>query len=455
MPLKKVTQEAVATNSQIEDQKKLNPDTGKPATFSQGGLNDETVAGLENVPVTAAEANRLNADTRKLEQASEQKTRVVNTYGLVAPKPAEYMEGQLEVANLVAAKIWACVVEHEWYGFYTQEELQECVNTATRHDYKFLVEMYGYTDLDEATDLCVLSLVDTIILGDNSYSMDSTDPVPVGRDGRPTDIAMSRWNLLNLLIKNYSFITTLFDTDGIQVELLNADQRLTSLFEGGRFMGLKDPVTGQYHDFSKCLSQPRLNPGNAGISAVSSQHQVEQIFKAITTNGGTPMGEAIERIFSNAVRSKMQTGTLKKPTLLWVITDGQPSGKDVLTVLRTIKAEFAGTKYGGHGMLFGFSQVGEDVGAATFLKKMDEDEVKGRFGQPVVPNPGVGDIVDCTSSYETELREVLVANPGSTFYTPQRHNLKVMIGVMMKKYDQADETNVTSVFTRMKVGGFF
>ena len=451
MPLKKATKKAVETGGQINANKIPDSDS-----FAEGGLNDGTVQGVVSAPPTYEESTKMQQDTVKIEHkvavnTAKQTQAGVNTFGLVAPRRSEdnTLEGQDSIADFVAAKVWACVVENQWYGFFTQETLQVCVDTATRHDYKIFMEKFGYKDLNTATDLCVLSLVDIYLVADNSHSMNEADDVPMGRDGRPTDDKMTRLNLLKLLIQQYGFTTTLFDTDGIVVELLNPDPDLPKLFPGGRCREELMSANGQL---------PTLTQGNYGVGGVSTQQQVEQIFSAIRTRGLTPTGETIERIFARDIQAKLSTQTLAKPILVWIITDGFPNGKDPLDVMRNIKSAFLTSRYGGHGMMFGFSQVGEDEGATRELARMDADKGSG-------PHPGVGDIVDCTSSYEIELKEVMDKNPGmtreNTWYTPQLHSLKVMLGPVLTEYDALDEMMAPkapeSVFGGMmgKVRGIF
>lgn len=168
----------VALNKEVESLKK-----SSDSNFASGGLNDETVYAQTN-PLTSQETLKVQADTNKVaidakNQYLKQIHAHVETYNLQPPVKEEFMDQA--VADLCIAKMWQAVVTHKWYAFFTkindgiriadQAKLQDCVNIATRHAYNLLVELYGYGNLDVATNLCVKALVDTILLCDNSGSM--------------------------------------------------------------------------------------------------------------------------------------------------------------------------------------------------------------------------------------------------------------------------------------------
>jgi hypothetical protein len=446
-----VTAQNVQINSDLEYQKKAG------MTFSGNGLNDESIDGATSIPLTETEKKRLTFDTAKLDTKSEtnynqQVHAHVQTYGLMPPVCDEYLEGQQEIAEYCRSKIWTAIVEHKWYGFFTkmvdghrvadQEKLQNLVNVATRHSYNLLVELYGYGNLDIATNMSVLSLVDSLFIGDNSGSMTATDSSNQG------DTIMSRWNYLKLVAQDDGFIASMFDDDGFEVTLMTPDTKL------GRLPGLRDQNEGGRT--VKVLPDPKnpdkfaiLNEDMSGFRGLTSQEQVEIIFNGVGPDFGTPTAESIERVYNRNVKMQAINGTLAKPLLVRLYTDGNPTGKDVKTTLRQIKSELRKTIYGEHAMLFEIIQTGKVTAVNDWFEDLDNDVEKDAYGRPKDPNNGVGDIIDCVSQYEIELAQVLSKNPGATWFDVPFYKMKCRCGVMIKALDQSDETNVSSVFTKM------
>lgn len=369
------------------------------------------------------------------------------------PSKEEFMDPL--IADLCVAKMWQAIVEHRWYAFFTkvvdnnrvadQQKLQNAVNIATRHAYNLLVELYGYGNLDVATHLSVKALVDTILLCDNSGSMQLTDRSERG------DIEMSRWEALQLVAKDDSFVGSMFDSDGFQLDLMTGDPKLrnicvTTNVNGTRTYVLPDPKTeGKF----AILLEERGVP--CGFRGLTSQDQVEQIFRCgIGADYGTPTAEAIWRIYDTQVRQKALSGTLEKPIILTIYTDGKPSGRNVTTEIRKIKKELRNTVYGDHAMLFQIVQCGKEQSVNAWFENLDRDEELDQFGKPKYPNDGIGDIVDCVSDYEIELAQVLEKNPGCDWFDVPYYRVKCRVGCAIRTLDQSDEQNISST-----ISGFF
>lgn len=446
-----ITKQNVETNSDLENQKKQN------MTFSNNGLNDESIDGATSIPLTSTEKNKLISDTIKTDtkantEYNKQVHSHIETYGLVPPTCDEYLEGQQEVAEYCRSKIWNAIVEHKWYAFFTkvvdgvrvadQQKLQNCVNVATRHSYNLLVELYGYGNLDIATNLSVLALVDSLFVGDNSGSMVATDASNQG------DTIMTRWNYLKLVAQDDGFIASMFDDDGFEVTLMTPDPKL------GRIPGLQRQLINGVN--VNILPDPKnpdkyaiLNDDLSGFKGLTSQEQVSIIFDHVGPDFGTPTAESLLRIYNRNVKSQAKNGTLQKPLLVRLYTDGQPTGADVKQTLRHIKEELRNTIYGDHAMLFEIVQTGKVSSVNDWFDQLDNDEEKDSFGRLANPNHGVGDIIDCVSNYEIELEQVLSKNPGATWFDVPFYKMKCRVGVMIKALDQTDETNVGSVFTKL------
>lgn len=444
----------VQTNADLEDQKK------QGMSFSANGLNDESIDGATSLPMSDTDKAKLTANAAKLDKISEniythQQNAHVETYGLVPPACDEYLEGQLEIAEFCRSKIWTAIVEHKWYAFFTknidgkriadQEKLQNLVNVATRHSYNLLVELYGYGNIDIATNMSVLALVDSLFIGDNSGSMTSIDASSVG------DTIMSRWNYLKLVAQDDGFIASMFDDDGFEVTLMTPDPKLAKInqlqdrcYNGVNVKVLPDPKNSNKFAI--------LNEDLSGFRGLTSQEQVEIIFNSVSPDFCTPTAESIERVYNRNVRMQAKNGVLSKPVLVRIYTDGQPSGKDVKTTIRNIKAELRNTIYGDHAMLFEIIQTGKVTSVNDWFEELDGDEEKDAYGRSKVPNNGIGDIVDCVSNYEIELAQVLSKNPNATWFDVPFYKMKCRCGVMIRSLDQTDEINVGSVFSKA-IGG--
>lgn len=446
------TSSNVETNKEVESLKKT-PD----ANFASGGLNDETVYAQTN-PLTVQETTQVQHDTTKVSndartQYLKQVKSRVETYNLQPPTKEEYMDPS--IADFCIAKMWQAIVCHKWYAFFTkisdgirvadQQKLQDCTNVATRHAYNLLVELYGYGNLDVATNLCVKALVDTILLCDNSGSMQLTDKSERG------DVELSRWEALKLVAKDDSFVGAMFDSDGFQLDLMTGDPKLRNICSRINLNGvstwiLPDPKTEAKYAI---LLEERGSP--YGFKGLTSQEQVDLIFGAgLGPDYGTPTAESIWRIYETQVRSKAMNGTLEKPVIVTCYTDGRPAGRNVKTEIRKIKAELSNTIYGGHAMLFQLVQCGKEKSVNDWFDELDKDEVVDQFtGKPVDPNPGVGDIIDCVSDYEIELAQVLEKNPDCDWFDVPFYRVKCRVGCAIRALDQTDEQTVSKPISSM------
>lgn len=469
MPLvkknKEAVKECVENNTTIVEQKKnVTLDNGQTvkANFARDGLHDETVDGATTIPLTPQEKTELDKTTNKIQTQANKglldaTKHQVQTYGFQMPTAEIYVDGQKENAELCKAKIACCVTEHAWYAFYTKlvdgmstgeskvrvfdmDKIQSRVDVSTKHSYKFLAEQHGYGTLDVATNLAVLGLADSIMLCDNSYSMREDDPSDHG------DTRMSRWNYLKLVGSNDAFVTSMYDDDGFVLEFLTADPKLQNICENRMVNGVNKFVLV---DPSNPDRYAILNDDFSGFTGVTSQQQVERIFTVSSPDFGTPTGTAIRRIYNRYVKTQAQNGTLVKPVVVKLYTDGKPNdGLNVKTVIRDIKAELSKTIYGSHAMLFQIVQTGKVKEVNDWFEELDKDT-----DSTITPDPGVGDIIDCVSDYEIELKQVLEKNPSAEWFNPGFYAVKCRVGVMIKALDASDEINVSStvssVFSRL------
>jgi Mg-chelatase subunit ChlD len=167
---------------------------------------------------------------------------------------------------------------------------------------------------------------------------------------------------LQLILQRVTYAATLFDNDGISV----------------RFMNSTPP--------------PHL------INGIRDDKQVETLMQSLQYKGLTPMGtELRKRVIDELVVGKARSGELRKPVLVIVLTDGQPSGEPDSAIFDTIRytnAQLQQSRYGAGAVAFQIAQVGNDQEARAFLAKMDRD-------------PVIGGLVDCTSSGSFTIRSIL------------------------------------------------
>ena len=191
-----------------------------------------------------------------------------------------------------------------------------------------------------AQDIVKLALYDVILYVDDSGSMAFEE------NGERIDD-------LKLIINRVAFAAGLFDDDGINVRFMNSAE------QGN---GIKTP------------------------------QQVEELISRIRFQGLTPMGRELQnKVLQPLVLNAARSGQLRKPVLVMVITDGQPTGesqRDISNIILAASRELqANPRVGKGGLALQFAQVGNDINAREFLSQLDE-------------NREIGDIIDCTSNYE-------------------------------------------------------
>ena len=156
---------------------------------------------------------------------------------------------------------------------------------------------------------------------------------------------------LKIILARVAYAASLFDANGIEVRFMNSD------VQGNR---------------------------------VTSESDVENLVSQVQFKGLTPMGTQLKgKVIEPLVMQPARAGKLTKPVLVISITDGQPAGEPHETLFEVVKSassELARMpRYGQGALSFQFAQVGNDLIAREFLRKLDTD-------------PSVGHLVDCTSS---------------------------------------------------------
>lgn len=195
---------------------------------------------------------------------------------------------------------------------------------------------------------------------------------------------------LKMILSKAAFAASLFDQDGIEIRFMNSDLQ-----------------------------------GNN----IHNSMEVEQMIQRVSFKGLTPLGTALkQKVIDPLIIAKVRSNSLRKPVLVICITDGQPAGEPanaVFDAIRYASTELARTPYGKGAVSFQFAQVGNDLKAREFLGKLDSE-------------PGIGELVDCTSNFESEQDEMSRASPPMDL-TPDLWLVKLLLGAIDSSYDTKDE----------------
>lgn len=180
---------------------------------------------------------------------------------------------------------------------------------------------------------------------------------------------------LQSILQRVTYAATLFDNDGISVRFMNS------------------------------------TPPAHLINGIRDDRQVETLMQSLQYKGLTPMGtELRNKVINPLVVGKARLGELRKPVLVVVLTDGQPSGEPDSAIFDTIRytnAQLQQSRYGAGAVAFQIAQVGNDQEARAFLAKIDKD-------------PVIGALVDCTSSGSFLLPALIFAISLLTYATRLR-----------------------------------
>ncbi|OKL59153.1 hypothetical protein UA08_05958 [Talaromyces atroroseus] len=272
----------------------------------------------------------------------------------------------------------ATIQENQLQRFYPQDRLEAVVrNLETAPDKIQQLCKEWNVPQEVAIDVIKLSLYDTVIYVDDSGSIQFEE------DG-------TRLVQLKQILSLIATAAAKFDSDGVAIRFMNSDERSDS---------------------------------------IRSKEEAEALVSRVRFSGLTPMGTSLKnKVLDPMILGQARSGRLDKPALVITITDGQPAGEPhnaVVDAIRSTVDELQRRGYGQGAVAFQFAQVGTDLHARNFLSKMDED-------------PSIGNLIDCTSSFEVEQDEMSRANP-PIYLTRELWVAKVMLGGIDSSYDTKDE----------------
>ncbi|KAI0394330.1 hypothetical protein F5Y17DRAFT_427993 [Xylariaceae sp. FL0594] len=155
-----------------------------------------------------------------------------------------------------------------------------------------------------------------------------------------------RIKAMRTFMKGIAKISCLFDPDGVAIRFLNHSEKFDS---------------------------------------VTQEATIDRIVSRVSFSGGTQIGTQLKKkIIDPLVVKPAQAGRLKKPVLVIIVTDGEPTGEDPGALKSTILYAMHAlnkTDYTDAAVAFQIAQVGNDRHARAFIRGLDKDaEVGHHFG---------------------------------------------------------------------------
>ncbi|GAA5923082.1 hypothetical protein JCM3775_007430 [Rhodotorula graminis] len=278
--------------------------------------------------------------------------------------------------QVIVQVLTQCVQEQKLQAFYPPGSLEQIAQRIVQTGALSQIASLWKLPMEIAIDLCRLALFDIVVLVDDSGSMAFEE------NGERIDDA-------KMIIGRVAQAATLFDTDGIEVYFLNSQ------------------LVGRN---------------------ITSEASAQQLVSQIRFSGLTPLGTSLDqKIIQPLLLGPARSGQLRKPLLVVAVTDGAPAGEardHIVRVIKTASDTLAQTRYGSDALSIQIAQIGNDSGARAFLEEIDE-------------HPVIGDLVDCTSSYEVE--EDNFRRTSGQQLSPELYLVKLVLGPCSSDYDMKDE----------------
>ncbi|ODN95748.1 hypothetical protein L198_04366 [Cryptococcus wingfieldii CBS 7118] len=269
-----------------------------------------------------------------------------------------------------------CVQDQNLHAFYNPQALNIVAQGVAQSGALNTIAQEWKIPMELATEIVKLALFDVIIYVDDSGSMAYED-------------GGERIEDLKLILSRVTYVTSLFDSDGIQIRMMNSQ------------------VEGNH---------------------INSEQEALRLVSRIQFSGLTPLGTSLwQKILQPLVVGPAHQGRLNKPVLVLCITDGSPAGEPkghLFDVIIRADHELKQTRYGPDAISYQFAQVGDDTKASRFLAELDA-------------HPVVGSLVDCTSNFEAEQEEV--QRKTGTILDPTMRIVKLLMGPISSSFDLKGE----------------
>ncbi|KAG0284225.1 hypothetical protein BGZ96_011380 [Linnemannia gamsii] len=260
--------------------------------------------------------------------------------------------------------------------FYNEDEsafnsrASRLVNKVLKTDFQNIANNWRGVSLQMAQRLCKLALYDIVLLVDDSSSIRTRNE----DDGRLDDLEM----IASILAE----VSALFDDDGIDIEFLNNEEKYRGIREG------------------KIASQ---------------------ILHDLEFRGKTKLGQALhQKVHRRFFHKSSSTDTslkMKKPVLVFIITDGAPAGepeKNLEKQIRKARKYLDDEGYPPDFFRYQIVQVGKNQKSSEFLQ-----DLKQQFA--------VEEFVDVSSRYAVEKRELELMGLEPS---PELYLVKLLLGAI-------------------------
>ncbi|KAJ3275120.1 hypothetical protein HDV01_001259 [Terramyces sp. JEL0728] len=221
----------------------------------------------------------------------------------------------------ITTRVESIISRNQLQAFYPPGSYDNLIKRIKSINVQELSKAFGVPE-EICKDLFALALYDIVIYADDSGSMKFED------DGQ-------RIETLKTILSRVAQIGTLFDDDGISVRFFNGDQSADN---------------------------------------ITNARAVDDLIQRTDFVGITPIGTNLEaKILTPMVYETVARQAFKKPLLVFIITDGEPSGEDEDTLIKVVDncQQFL-QKFGlGHGVGIQVSQVGNDHEAQKYLTMLE------------------------------------------------------------------------------------
>ncbi|KAJ8292056.1 hypothetical protein OF846_004837 [Rhodotorula toruloides] len=312
-------------------------------------------------------------------------------YGFSAPGAGS---GPASDPNHILSILQQAVQDQNIHSFYPPGTLEPLAHHIAQSGALARIAHEWNLPMEIAMDLARLALFDVVLLVDDSGSMAFEE------NGSRIDDA-------KLIVSRVATAATLFDTDGISVFFLNSPV-------------VGQAVTNEQH--AQALVSSVQFSGLTPLGTVPS-HSLHSARRTEGVLMGSVFPQALnQKILQPLVIQPAYSNILRKPVLVILITDGEPSSEPRTALSQSIlgaKQALSQTRYGPDALSVQLAQVGDDRKARELLDEVDRDSE-------------VGGLVDVTGAFEYESDQVLRLS-GEMWL------VKLLLGGINSAYDRKDE----------------
>ncbi|KAG7754254.1 hypothetical protein KL910_005160 [Ogataea haglerorum] len=164
---------------------------------------------------------------------------------------------------------------------------------------------------------------------------------------------------------------------------------------------------------------------NIDCDRIETEEQLNTVMANIAINGATPLAT---NLYTTILEPEVLNRKLGQPLLVVTFTDGSPNGDKYTLgkVIRMAQKKLSENNLPKKAICYQFAQIGDDKEAGEYLDSLDSDAT-------------IGDVIDCTSPIEIEMKQIRRKNPELS--TEVNYVKKLLLGPIDIAYDSMDEIN--------------